>query len=794
MRNYIFLVLFIFLFCFGFSIDKASAAPKLEVNAEVGINGQYKDYTPVPMKITVTNNGSDFSGDLVIDAYETYNTGSAIVYPLNIAEGETKTISLILNSLGESMNPQQQIFYFYEGGIEKGKSIDYKGSKTLRSMLLPSDTIFLYTLTENSDRLSGLFQLNEDAYYGLEIFHLNDIKNYELPSEAKELQMANILLVDEVSLSDLSNDQQQALFDWVQSGGILLVGASDQISNSMGIFQSHLPLNLSNDRVTVSATDLSQLTKGGKFDKNIEVQKATENKDSEIVLKAGDTILAASKKIGTGQIIQTTFSLGDQPLTGMAGYAKLVSTILKLENYNPNPGYMYSNGFYNALPYELSYVNEIFPSFEVTIVWIVIVIIIYILIIGPILYIVLKRMDKREHTWWVIPVLAIALSVVMFIFGARDRMMNAQIQQSSILKVNEDKSLEGYYMNSLLTNKGGDYKFNTDENTTIASTNVGDYYDPLLGTTMNGKLHENSYITQHAKGSTLTLRNLKYWSVQSMVGKSKIKDAGNLDIDITVSNNNLKGTIKNNFPFKLKNVAIWSGNNEIEIGDLEPNKTLKVSKKIKSSTLLSPNYVYMGMSMTPKKKDELLNKRLDSLKPGLVDLTLGESLPIVIGWTEELLIGAEMEGNNKVDAVNYIAQTFKPKVELNGDFSVSSDVLITDLIPINNSIGYSSSMNPNEWELQKGEYEYSITVPEEISKQAKSWKEIYIGKMNSNLTNVQIWNEKKRKFEDLPQNRLIDSEVSDYISEGFIRLKFTFDGEDYSVVRMPEVLLKGVAK
>ncbi len=85
----------------------------------------------------------------------------------------------------------------------------------------------------------------------------------------------------------------------------------------------------------------------------------------------------------------------------------------------------------DRLAYELNDVNEIFPSFEVSVSYMLIVIILYILIIGPILYFILKKIDKREQAWWIIPIMSVALSIVLFIFGAKDRIVQPQIQQSA---------------------------------------------------------------------------------------------------------------------------------------------------------------------------------------------------------------------------------------------------------------------------------------------------------------------------------------------------------------------------
>ena len=58
-----------------------------------------------------------------------------------------------------------------------------------------------------------------------------------------------------------------------------------------------------------------------------------------------------------------------------------------------------------------------------------------------------------------------------------------------------------------------------------------------------------------------------------------------MDIDITLNNEKLTGTIKNNFPFALKDVTLISGIKEIKLGDIEANGTLKVDTELKATVL-----------------------------------------------------------------------------------------------------------------------------------------------------------------------------------------------------------------
>lgn len=789
------LVFLVFIFSF-LHIEAASAAPNLDVKAEAGISNKVKHYTSLPLKLTITNSGSAFSGDLVIDAAESYAVGSGLVYPLDIAEGETKTIQLYLNGLADDYmynnNQQSSLFYFYEGGVEEGKLVNFTGSKNVRPQFHEKEATFIYTLTENSDRLSALLKLKQFSTYNVEIFHLNQLKNFEFPTDTKGLEIANVLVVDEVSLTDFSEQQQQAILGWVEQGGTLLIGASDQVEASAGIFKEYLPLSLSTERVSVSQESLKTLSKGGIFTQDIEVYKAQEKEGSDLILADGDTVLASKTVLGSGRIIQTTFSLGDQPLSAMDGYAKLLSQIVSLQPTVQNsPNGMYLGNMNDYLPYEVGSVNELFPSFEVSTTLLVVTIIIYILFIGPILYFILKRMDKREHAWWLIPVLSVGLSLCMFIFGAKDRLMQSQIQQSAFYKV-EGNNLSGHYVESILTNRSGDFTFTTDKNTTAVASRNPNYYSNPTETV----LHEKSYVKEHADGSTMKFRNLNYWSVQSIVGQSKIENAGNMDIQLTLKDGKVEGTITNHFPFKLNDVAIWSGTREIELGDIEANGTLTVSEEVKNSVLLSPsisNYSYTQ----PQSKADLMPMRLEKLKYGVGRLVQGERLPAVIAWTDEALVGIELDGNAEVSPVAYIAQNFEPEVKLSGEFTLDKDAL-EEYVESTTAAGYMELVNEatNEWILDKGDYDYIVRIPEELL-DGTSWTEVSISNKASNRLELALWNFKTEQYEEIQdENTKLTTNLDQYIlKDGQLKVRVrTTDDVMGTPVKLPDVEVKGVVK
>src|SRR4029078_3512544 len=60
------------------------------------------------------------------------------------------------------------------------------------------------------------------------------------------------------------------------------------------------------------------------------------------------------------------------------------------------------------------------------------ILVVYILLIGPINYLILKRIDRREWAWVTMPVLIVAFAVGAYGFGSLLRGTNAPVNDAAI--------------------------------------------------------------------------------------------------------------------------------------------------------------------------------------------------------------------------------------------------------------------------------------------------------------------------------------------------------------------------
>lgn len=767
------------LLCCLFLVDihEAQAAPNLYVEAEIGIDNKGKYNTGIPLTLTVTNNGSDFNGDLVVNISPVSHLSNARAMAFDIASGETKTLNLYLDGVPDNYGYSSnlpQMFYFYEGDWKEGKSIKFEGDKNVSPLFVDASTYFIFTLTQQADRLKELQQLNQQNNVSVEIVHLNDLKNFTFPTDVKGLQMANAIIIDETSIADLDNAQQEALLNWVRQGGSVLFGANPQGDAAAGVLQPYLPMTLTTENFEVSAAALAPYSGGDFADKPLVIQYGQLNEGAKSTLTTEGQILIAEKAVGSGKIIQTSFSLGDEPIASMDGYAKFIDAALNLTHSQMNTTYQKSSGLYNS---QVLDINKLFPSFEVSAINIVIIILLYVIIIGPVLYLVLKRADRREQAWWIIPTIAILVSVAIFVISAKDRIMQPQMQQASVYKINEDGSASGYYGQALLSNRAGDFVFEADKNTTMT----------FAGANSINASQQSAVLEEDVSTSTLTLRDMDYWSTQGITGTTQIQDMGSFKSDLKLENNKITGTVENTFEFEVKDVELLTGIHRYNVGTFAPGETKEVSIEAKSKLLTVP-YANPSAYYDVQRANEIAKYRLESLKDFAIQSAQDDRKPVLIGWSDVSVVPLTLAGNSQQDTINVVSQAVDITQINKEPFTLTSEEMQVVVGDAGNGSGWYSQVDPAKhiYYMDPGTYTATYMLPN--ADDAVKWQEITLPVIPKNMQ-LKIYNFNTTENEVL-EEKLTITTPADYISpDGYITIEL--DIKQSAEYVLPKISVKG---
>lgn len=778
----------------------AMAAPALKVEAVAGFEGKAKYGKGAPLSITVENSGtSAFQGDLVIDVPFSYQTGSGVAIPLDLDAGETfsSTIAIpAVNDPGQSFGQgTAKSIFLYEGGWKKGKEIPHKGAQFITTSLVGEESRLILPMTNHVDRLAAMKKAQLPNWTGGQ-FVISAWGSEKFPDDGAAWGSVDFMIADEYPLSDLSKKKQEAILKWVRSGGILIVGGSENLAAEAGVFTDSLPMQL-NGKSETDAAVLNAWAGTDQLDGTVSTFQTTLNSGAMPLLEDGDDVLVAYSKLGQGLVLQTAFSLGDAPLATMGGMTDVWNQLFAAGEKNLS---ITNRNFENpseTIVHTIGSANDLFPSFKVSAPLLFGIIVFYIILIVPVLYFILKKRDKREYAWWIIPAVALLTSISIFTYGAKDRIGRAQIQHSAVLNVESDGTLTGYYAESILSNKSGDFTFTAPAGTEMYAEMPMDMFTSNLPT-----VHKHAILEKDASGSTLHLRNVGYWNVATLFGTSDVDKQGEFDVALTVENKKLTGTVTNGFPFPLTDLSIWSGTQLIQIGDVGPGETLQVDETIKNSTLVPKRSLYNPYTGPGRQNaDDLDQMRKDGLLQFAGDYLRLEEKPFLIGYADTRIIPVELkQGSPSVSSLTMLMQPITVQTILGDSFEVDSEMMSMTLRSQEHQfeahpVGYV----PDQYYFDEPVYIQTWQLPEQLRTEEIVWTGLELSKIQQTLYEASVLNVKTGEFEEAGSvgSIKVDRNVQDYISpDGKITVRMNFkDSRNGNEGKAPELTLNGeVAK
>ncbi|MGH2417064.1 MAG: hypothetical protein ACRDFY_01895, partial [Candidatus Limnocylindria bacterium] len=256
----------------------------------------------------------------------------------------------------------------------------------------------------------------------------------DIPERSEPIDgLSAIIWADDSSA--LGEAQRRAMARWVASGGqLLVVGGPDWQARTAG-FADLLPLD---DLAAVDAVSHASLAAWSGAEsapqQTATIATGSLRDGSRALIRAeDDTILASMRAIGAGRVILLGTDFATDAYRGWEGsprlWARLLPTGALLEQFFG--GFPVAEEAANAMGTALSNL----PSLEVPPAELLLVVIVgYILLIGPISYIVLRRMDRRELAWVTAPLLVVIFTACSFGIGTTLKGSSVVVNQISLIR------------------------------------------------------------------------------------------------------------------------------------------------------------------------------------------------------------------------------------------------------------------------------------------------------------------------------------------------------------------------
>ena len=406
-----------------------------------------------------------------------------------------------------------------------------------------------------------------------------------LPEKTEGLGSFDVLVINDSDTSVLTADQNAALSQWVRQGGRLVIGGgAGALKTASGLPQALLPL-LPKDLVEVSQVhSLSEfanteaIQNPGPFTLAIGDQH-----ESRAILYAHDHPLLLEKSVGAGTVHFIALDLATAPFNGWPGttgfWAKLIGPGSTYPDWLP-PDMSVRQLTSNQMNYALANLPALdLPSIR----GLTFLLGFYVVMVGPVNYVVLRWLKRLHWAWLSIPFMTIIFTAGTFTIGYLLRGNDIILNKIAIANPNPggETALRTYF--GLFSPAQQSYQLELDSSALLSPIRLD--YDPW-GT----RVYPGSADTTFIQGEPAIVRGLSVdqWSMQAFMAEGIWEDFGEVSANLEFSGNAIAGVLRNHSRVALTEIVLVIGSNIQRIQNLQPGEDAQI--QIEIPNLVTPDF------------------------------------------------------------------------------------------------------------------------------------------------------------------------------------------------------------
>ncbi len=620
----------------------APSKPDIDIEVEAGFNGVARMDSKIPFRITLRNRGAAFNGEVqVLQPYRDYNSVQVYAMPCSLPKGSEKELVMYV----PVTTAKRDIKISLAKGNKVVKTINYRFNRTLPPY---TPVVGIISDDESLERNFGGIMINRTYQAAVDppgntlLPRSKEITNEDysdqdswatrideksIPDTLDGFSQFDVILISNFDTGRLTDQQFEALSEWVDYGGILLIAGGPGWRKTFGGLPGYL-------KPAVTASEIRKVGTG--FVANFSDKEPPAGETDIIPIDPGQgtalaeesgypMIVSCSK--GDGAVAYLAFDPGLEPIVHWSGAKSMWQSVIQqiygttaLGRIDQTFGSQYLSNI-NFSYLASSVPDGRTPPFKMLIVLIGA----YIIIVSPILYLFLKWRDKRDLSWVAVPAVALAFLGIIYLAGFKFRYNTAVLNNFSFIRLNfENNRIDADSFIGIFNNR--------KDKLEIA-------YDPGLmldlssdeRAMVSGRFYAPGYDTEDADVQVtgkFILTNPPVWEFyDTMLWEPKlvtVKKSGSLSggliEKLTLEDKSLSVTINNTTGMNYEEAFFAIGNIYIDLGNISENekKTLNISldgpevSKSLSDFLdkrYGPQYNSVPRSDLPKNWRELNRKR-----------------------------------------------------------------------------------------------------------------------------------------------------------------------------------------
>ena len=544
---------------------------RVEIDVEYGYGNRVKGGRYIPVYITIANGqGLPAEGVLKIKSMESDGDIYHYDYDVTLKSGEKRKGRYYI-PIGTDAD---RLFVELEdkaGAILAEQQVSLNVSQDVPEL-------FVGILSDNPEDLEYLDGVG--IHYSTLRTRSFMLDPKEFPDEAVGLNLLDVIVVNNFKLRELSEQQTSAVMDWVHSGGVLILGTGKRVGDTLGRFAPEL-LDDSYGSAVMRRLDL-----GEGFSLDRPEDGMFEIACVDISLHGGNIILSS------GGFALLTAASKEQGLIGVAGFD--LSDIQRFCQEHPS----YVDHFFTSLLGEtrINRLANVVYSGNSDQFWSVqslintgnveklpnllayaAVVILYLLIMGPGMYIFLKNRSLQIFYRQGVAVLAVVFAVIIYLMGMFTRFRSTFYTYAAIQDVTADYVTDTTYVN-IRNPYNRPYQVELDPSYSVLPITRRSISASVGEAKFTGKESYQIAIERGEERLTIRGQDIPAFSPRYFKLERKQDNTDNIGIagNVDYFEGSISGEVTNHFPFPLENATLMLYGNMVLLGRLEPGQTCRL--------------------------------------------------------------------------------------------------------------------------------------------------------------------------------------------------------------------------
>jgi hypothetical protein len=488
--------------------------------------------------------------------------------------------------------------------------------------LSKNDLLVLVVSTEpNAFNFLGSIQLEDRG-----VVCVVPVPAAEFPADWRELDCADIVLLD-VPISSLREESIEALHDWTVAGGTVVLSAGTPASGAAAQRSWLLP----ETGPGISTTDAAELLKPlvGEYGRHLISVPAVSLRVRPIerLLGLEESTILAARDVGRGRTIALGFDWQQMEMRDRmfidgarhAAWTRIISLVRPVEHAHPNN--------------DLVTPAEARAGFLIR--YIAVFLAVYVILLGPVNWLVLRKMKKLEYSIVTIPAGALVFTIVAFILGLALRSDHTIVNESEVVWVQD--SDRGLLLGTagILSPDRVPYTLSAPDSNSLLSPEGRDSWMPE-----NTRLRD---LPVYDTSGGMSVSNVKIgmWSIRFFSTRGVVPLNGFLAGELALGGKGLSGVLTNGTSFAIRDAVLMHRWNRTVVGDIEPGASREVvlplapaSRQVFTRCRNCGRCHGTDISLSERYcKDHPLPSGMREMATAL-DLNTASPLPILAGWVD----------------------------------------------------------------------------------------------------------------------------------------------------------------